>query len=224
LRPAGLKRPQAALSEHQEAPATVRHALFLPTAVTAALLVPTGARADDAAPPPEQVAAAPEAVEAPERSVGVDGPFRCPGDDPGFWMDYRESGWVGFGETWDLDTCSQGLPVYAKGANRRWPDMRPRLANADARKLKPLMSPAQIHYYTNVLPYMAGGVLGLAFLLAWALTFLDRFKKRTVRLVACDSCGTRTPIDKMEGGVFCPACGAGVPFAEDAQDPAAKGS
>lgn len=182
-----------------------------------------GAAADDLAPSvaadtPAQPASAPSeaAADAP-RTVGVEGEFRCPGDDPGFWMDWNEAGWVGYGETWDLNTCSQGLPVYAKGANRRWPDMRPQLANAGARKLKPMMSDAEIHYYTNVLPYMAGGVLGLAFLLAWAMTFLDRFKKRTVRLVACESCGIKTPIDKIEGGVFCPKCGAGVPWAEDAE-------
>jgi predicted RNA-binding Zn-ribbon protein involved in translation (DUF1610 family) len=201
----------------------VRFAFSTAALILATCLATGGAWADDLAPPVataslDELASA-DGAEAP--SVGVDGEFRCPGDDPGFWMDYRETGWVGFGETWDLDSCSQGLSVYAKGANRRWPDMRPKLANAGARKLKPMMSEAEIHYYTSVLPYMAGGVLGLAFLLAWAMTFLDRFKKRTVRLVACESCGTTTPIEKVEGGVFCPSCGAGVPWAEDARDPAA---
>lgn len=137
--------------------------------------------------------------------------FRCPGDDPGFWMDMTEHGWVGYGETWDLHTCSEGVEFYAEGTNRKWKAMRPRLAH----RVKPLMSEGEVLYYTTILPYMAFVSLGLVFALAWLMAFIGRFKKVPIHDVTCASCGTTTPVTREEGGVFCPSCGSAVPLPLD---------
>jgi hypothetical protein len=132
--------------------------------------------------------------------------LRCPGENPAYFEEIAESGWVGFGETWDFDVCGEGTPIYAEGANRRWRAMRPRLANRSSMPPSPIDA-EDVLFYSTVLPYGAFGTLGLVFVLAWVMSLLQRKKQAPTVVVTCQGCRRGVPVRPEEGGVFCPACG-----------------
>ena len=132
--------------------------------------------------------------------------LRCPGDNPAYFDEIQENGWVGFGETWDFDVCDDGVAIYAEGANRRWRAMRPKLANRPAMPASPIDA-ADILFYSTALPYGAFGTLGLVFVIAWIVSLLQRKKQAPTVVVTCTGCHRGVPVRPEEGGVFCPACG-----------------
>jgi len=164
----------------------------LPALVLGTTLLVSSAHADDV-------------VEPSDGAVDLDEEFRCPADSPEFWAEVREAGWVGYGETWDLHTCDEGVEVFAEGASRRWKKMRPQLANGG---LPRVMDAEDVEFYATVLPYGAFGSLGVIFVLAWLFALIQRRRAEPVEVVACPSCAVEIPIRPDEGGVFCPACGA----------------
>jgi predicted RNA-binding Zn-ribbon protein involved in translation (DUF1610 family) len=132
--------------------------------------------------------------------------LRCPGDNPAYFDEIQENGWVGFGETWDFDVCDDGVAIYAEGANRRWRAMRPKLANRPTMPPSPIDA-ADILFYSTALPYGAFGTLGLVFVIAWIVSLLQRKKQAPTVVVTCTGCHRGVPVRPEEGGVFCPACG-----------------
>ncbi len=148
---------------------------------------------------PAAMAQAPAPTVVPE--------FRCPGDNVAFWEEVREAGWVGFGETWDFDTCNQGADVFAAGANRRWKKMRPvRLAGGQPFGL----TEEDVAFYTTIVPYLAFGSLLGVFLLAWGFALIMRRRFVAPPLIPCPTCGAKLPVSEEEGGMFCPGCGTAV--------------
>jgi hypothetical protein len=163
---------------------------------------------DDAAP---RETIAPHAIAPPLVDAAPDAPsafadegFRCPGDDPFFFEEMRSAGWVGYGETWDLTICDQGVPVYAEGATTAWPDFRLR------RPARPPIDEKDILFYATILPYALFGGLAFVFGAAWLIALVQGRKRTPFAMVACGACGVRVPITAREVGVFCPSCGTGV--------------
>lgn len=131
-------------------------------------------------------------------------PFHCDGTDLALFLERQEAGWLGYGETWDHDTCAEGATtVYAPGA-RQWADMRPKWSYA----VKPKVD---VELYATVLPVVAFGGLATIFGLAWLAAFVLRRRRVRTATLSCPSCATEMPVhldDPALRNLFCPACGA----------------
>jgi hypothetical protein len=146
-------------------------------------------------------------------------PFHCDGTDADFFREREEAGWVGFGETWDLQTCAgEGRDVFMSGATRRWKKLRPQWSRAAAPRV-------DVEFYSTVFPAIAFGATGAIFGVAWFMGFLHR--RRRVRLinVDCPSCSVGIPVNLDEpsssGGLFCPSCGQMCSLVDDGDGVAA---
>lgn len=149
--------------------------------------------------------AASSADEAPTVPTVDNEGVRCPGDNVPFWEEAREAGWLGYGETWDLFTCDQGVPTYAPDANRRWEDMRTiRLRDGG------YFSPESGRFYSNIVPVFLFGTMLLVFVGAWAAAWFVRRREQAIPQTACSSCSLSIPISPLEVGLFCPRCGTPV--------------
>jgi hypothetical protein len=128
--------------------------------------------------------------------------FACPGTSVSFFEEREAAGWVGFGETWDHETCAQGRAFYAEGA-REWSAMRPQWSRLAASKIN-------AEFYANVFPLMFFGALASIVVIAWVMAFFGRRRRVRVATLSCPSCATDLPItldDSALRNLFCPACG-----------------
>ena len=57
--------------------------------------------------------------------------YDCDGTDLWLFEEIETSGWVGFGETWDFESCGFGQNIYFEGTRRVWRDMRLSATTAD---------------------------------------------------------------------------------------------
>lgn len=129
--------------------------------------------------------------------------FHCDGTDPALFQEAEEAGWIGYGETWDQETCGQGATIYAAGA-RQWADMRPKWSLA----IRPQMN---VEFYSRVLPFVAFGGLASIFAFAWLAAFWQRRRRVRVATLSCPSCSMAMQVtldDPALRSLFCPACGA----------------
>lgn len=132
-----------------------------------------------------------------------DGPFHCDGTDPALFLEMQEAGWVGYGETWDQETCGQGATIYAAGA-RQWADMRPKWSLAALPEM-------DVQFYSTVFPVVAFGGLASIFGIAWLAAFLQRRRRVRVATLSCPSCETELQVtldDPALRSLFCASCGA----------------
>lgn len=156
------------------------------------------------------------ALGAPSAFADDARPFHCDGTDPSFFLELQEAGWVGFGETWDHDTCAGGTTIYAPGA-RQWADMRPKWSLAAAPKVNGEL-------YATVVPVVAFGGLGGIFALAWLVAFLQRRRRVRMATLSCPACATEMPVhldDPALRNLFCPMCGAPCVLVDEASEVAA---
>ena len=133
------------------------------------------------------------------------GVFRCPGTDPAFFQEIDESGWVGYGETWDMHTCGEGRAVYLPGATRRWLDLRPKISELFRRDMH-----VDAEFYSTILPWGLFGSFFGVFGFAWLLAVRHRRKKVIVLSVDCPVCAVGFPVIAGTAGTqshFCPNCG-----------------
>lgn len=149
--------------------------------------------------------------------------FHCDGTDPSLFLERQEAGWVGYGETWDHDTCAEGsTTIYAPGA-RQWAAMRPDWSYAAA-------SSFDAQFYATVFPVVVFGGVAAVFGIAWLAAFVHRRRRVRVVTMACPSCSTAVPVhldDPALRNLFCPACGAPCEIVDDgrqAGDPATAGA
>lgn len=160
----------------------------------------------DASVPLEAEAMAP--AEPIVRSVS-DEPFRCPGTNAAFFEEIKEAGWVGFGETWDFNTCGEGITIYGEGATKAWPAFRSQRPRP-VLSVRPSGKPVNVQFYATVLPWVAFGTIGVVIGLAWLLSLLTRRKRITLVDVPCPKCAAEIPVplnDPDAKSLFCPACG-----------------
>lgn len=132
-----------------------------------------------------------------------DAPFHCDGKDPALFEEMREAGWVGYGETWDQETCGEGATIYAPGA-RQWADMRPKWSLAARPKI-------DVEFYSKVFPIVAFGGLASIFGVAWLAAFLQRRRRVRVATLSCPSCSVEMTVtldDPALRSLFCAGCGA----------------
>lgn len=138
-------------------------------------------------------------------------PFHCDGTDPALFLEREEAGWLGYGETWDHDTCAEGATtIYAPGA-RQWADMRPKWSLAVAPKMN-------YEAYAHAFPVAAFGGLGGVFGIAWFFAFLHRRRRVRTATLACPSCDNEIPVhldDPALRNFFCPMCGAPCALVND---------
>jgi hypothetical protein len=136
--------------------------------------------------------------------------LRCDGKDLAFFMEMKEAGWVGYGETWDLETCGEGREIYATGATRAWQGMRPQWSRLAAPNV-------DVRFYSTIFPLAAFGSLGGIFGLAWLMAFFQRRRRVTVTELECPSCGVAMPVhlDDPHASHFCPGCGVPCVVAAD---------
>lgn len=142
------------------------------------------------------------------RSVS-DEPFRCPGTNAAFFEEIKEAGWVGFGETWDFNTCGEGITIYGEGATKAWPAFRSQRPRP-VLSVRPSGKPVNVQFYATVLPWVAFGTIGVVIGLAWLLSILTRRKRITLVDVPCPKCAAEIPVplnDPDSKSLFCPACG-----------------
>ena len=156
--------------------------------------------------------------------AGDDGSaFHCDGTDASLFLERQEAGWVGYGETWDHETCAEGATtIYAPGA-RQWADMRPKWSLAARPKI-------DVEMYATVFPVVAFGGLAFIFGAAWLAAFVQRRRRVRTATLACPSCATEMPVhldDPALRNLFCPACGATCVVVDeraDARGPATAGA
>ena len=159
-------------------------------------------------------------VSRAEHEVDPDvGDFRCPATNVAFFEEIKKAGWLGYGETWDMNTCGEGYDVFAEGATSRWRKMRRQFhvfyrLNVDA------------EFYTFVLPAVTFGSLAVMLAIAWVVAFFVRRRKVVVVDVPCPACSVNIPVpltDLSQGSLFCPACGGASVVVVDGPDgPAPK--
>ncbi|MFZ9889002.1 MAG: hypothetical protein ACO3JL_16015 [Myxococcota bacterium] len=141
--------------------------------------------------------------------------FHCDGTDPALFQEMREAGYVGYGETWDHDTCGQGATVYAAGATQ-WADMRPKWSLAARPKI-------DAEFYATVFPTVAFGGMGALFAIAWLIAFLQRRRRVRVAHLACPACSVKMTVtleDPSLRNQFCPACGTSCVVVGEGHRPA----
>ena len=130
--------------------------------------------------------------------------FRCPGTDPFFFEEMDKNGWVGFGETWDLSQCNQGNSVYAENDKHHWAAFRLRMVAPIDEK--------DVAFYSVAFPILAFGSIGMIFVLAWLLAFIQRRRRVKMKVVFCTGCPYEMvmpeSMTKTDSG-FCPSCGDG---------------
>lgn len=141
--------------------------------------------------------------------------FHCDGTDPALFQEMLEAGYIGYGETWDHDTCGQGATVYAAGATQ-WADMRPKWSLAARPKI-------DAEFYATVFPAVAFGGMGALFAVAWLLAFMQRRRRVRVAHLACPACSVKMTVtldDPSLRNQFCPACGASCVVVGEGHRPA----
>ena len=52
--------------------------------------------------------------------------YDCDAENLWLFEEIEAAGWVGFGETWDFESCGFGRNIYFEGTRRVWRDMRPK--------------------------------------------------------------------------------------------------
>lgn len=128
--------------------------------------------------------------------------FRCPGTNAAFFEEREAAGFIGFGETWDYETCAEGRAVYGEGA-REWAAMRPQWSRLVGGKLN-------AEFYATIFPVVAFGGLASIVALAWLMAFIGRHRRVRMATLSCPSCYTELPVtldDPALRSLFCPACG-----------------
>lgn len=136
--------------------------------------------------------------------------FHCDGTDPALFQEMQESGWVGYGETWDLHTCDEGAEAFVAGMNRRWRSWR---GEKVREKRKQEMS-----FYAALFPFVAFGGLGTMFGVAWILAAFQRRRRVPRQFLFCRSCDVSIPVAADDPGLrnaFCPACGKACELLEE---------
>lgn len=139
---------------------------------------------------------------APALADDDDG-FHCDGKDPALFQEMKEAGWIGFGETWDMETCSDGVTHYAAGATQ-WADMRPKWSLLARPKIN-------AEFYSKVFPYVAFGGLASIVGIAWLAAFIQRRRRVHTATLSCPSCANEMTVtldDPALRNLFCAACGA----------------
>lgn len=140
-------------------------------------------------------------------------PFHCDGTDPALFEEIRESGWVGYGETWDLNTCDQGAEIYFEGTTSQWKAWR---LQRPVTKKTP-----EVQFYATLFPFVAFGVLGSIFGIAWVAAAITRRRRIPKVLLSCPSCSVEMPVpldDPAFRSMFCPACGGACVVVDQAED------
>jgi hypothetical protein len=134
-----------------------------------------------------------------------EGAFRCDGTDPYLFEEMREAGWVGYGETWDFFTCTEGgQDIYTAAASKRFKDLRLQ------RPRKKLGLDIDVEFYTSVVPTVAFGSLAMVVLVAGLIAAIQIRRRKPPALVNCPSCTLQVPIpvdDPKQTHLFCPGCG-----------------
>lgn len=155
------------------------------------------------------VAAPAHAQAAPAAAAGdvqvERSPFRCDAKDASLWMEMKESGWVGYGETWNMMTCldDHGRDIYFDGATKYWKDMRP-----TGWRRQHLIKPIDAAFYSTALPATVGIVMGGSVLVAFLMWLFSLRRRRGPIDHTCPCCNTVVPVPADEFmGMFCPRCG-----------------
>jgi hypothetical protein len=164
--------------------------------------LPAGARVDDAAPAQNEWSGVAEAAD--ERK------FHCDGTDPALFQEMQESGWVGYGETWDLHTCDEGAEAFVAGMNRRWRSWRTQKVREKRKK--------EMSFYAALFPFVAFGGLGTMFGVAWILAAFQRRRRVPRQYLFCGDCAVSIPVAAEDLGLcnaFCPACGKACEFLDE---------
>jgi hypothetical protein len=113
---------------------------------------------------------------------------------------------LGFGETWDFESCGFGQNIYFEGTTGAWRDMRIK------RYLTPprIMGPKELSAYSWMIPGVAFGVLFLSIFTAFLMALYYRIKAQKSFWLDCPLCQTAIPVEPDNPAgfhVLCPACG-----------------
>lgn len=160
---------------------------------------------------------APRAAPGNAADVAAERTFHCDGTDPALFQEMQESGWVGYGETWDLHTCDEGAEAYVAGMNRRWRAWRGTKAREKRKK--------EMSFYAALFPFVAFGGLGSMFGVAFLLAAFQRRRRVPRQYLYCRECAVSIPVAADDPGLrnaFCPACGKACELLDE--EPAISGS
>ena len=141
----------------------------------------------------------------PTKAADPRSSYDCDGTNLWLFEEIETSGWTGFGETWDFESCGFGQNIYFEGTKRVWRDMRLRIPPPR------IMGPKDLKAYSWMIPGVAFGVLGFSILTAFGMALYYRIKAQKPFWLDCSLCKTPIPVEPDNPAgfhVLCPACGA----------------
>ena len=84
--------------------------------------------------------------------------YDCDAENLWLFEEIEAAGWVGFGETWDFESCGFGRNIYFEGTRRVWRDMR--LQKTLSQRI---FGPRDFNAYAWMIPGIAFGMLLISF-------------------------------------------------------------
>jgi hypothetical protein len=136
--------------------------------------------------------------------------YDCDGTNLWLFEEIETSGWLGFYETWDFESCGFGQNIYFEGTTGSWRDMRIKRT----RPVPQIMSQRELEAYSWMIPGVAFGVLFLSIFTAFLMALYYRIRAQKSFWLDCPLCQIAIPVEPDNPAgfhVLCPGCGdAGV--------------
>ncbi len=144
--------------------------------------------------------------------------YDCDGENLWLFEEIETSGWVGFGETWDFESCGFGRNIYFDGTRRVWSDLRLKKSLSQR-----IFGPRDFNAYGWMIPGIAFGMLFLSLACAMLMALYYRIRAQKPFWMTCHLCQTEIPVepDSPQGfHILCPGCGKTAVVSE--KDPKGK--
>ena len=144
--------------------------------------------------------------------------YDCDGENLWLFEEIESSGWIGFGETWDFESCGFGRNIYFDGTRKVWADMRLKKSLSQR-----VFGPRDFNAYGWMIPGIALGMLVLSLLSAFLLALYYKIRAQKPFWITCTVCATEIPVepDNPQGfHILCPGCGKTAVVSE--KDPEGK--
>ena len=131
--------------------------------------------------------------------------YDCDAENLWLFEEIEAAGWVGFGETWDFESCGFGRNIYFEGTRRVWRDMR--LQKTLSQRI---FGPRDFNAYAWMIPGIAFGMLVISILTAALMLLYARWRHEKPFWMVCTACGGQIPVEPENPQGFhilCPSCG-----------------